>query len=59
MGLLSSILAVYLSESGHILRLPPDQKYKVVEPLWMLVKTHEGKESIEDLIIDLEPSISL
>ncbi len=57
--LVSTILAVYFSERRDVLILPPAEKHKVVESLWVLIQTHESEKSVDDLIIDLKPGISL
>lgn len=59
MGLVGPILAVNISEFRNVLRFPPTQKYKVVNSLRMLVKTHKSKQCIEYLIIYFKPCISL
>jgi hypothetical protein len=51
-GLAGSILAVYLPELMHVAGSPPAQQGEVVE-------AHEGEERVQDLVVHLEPRVSL
>lgn len=57
--LITPVLAVNLPEFRHVIAAPPAEEHEVVEPLGVLVETHEGEEAVEDLVVDLEPRVSL
>lgn len=58
-GLAGAVLAVDLPELEHVAGSPPAEERQVVEPPRVLVEAHESEESIQDLVVHLEPCVPL
>ena len=59
-GFMRSFFAVYLPKGCDIVfLLPSAEEDEVVKPFRVLVETHESEESVEDLVVDFEPDVSL
>lgn len=57
--LITPVLAVNLPKLSHVITPPPAEKHQVVKPFRVLVKTHESEETVENLVVDFEPRVSL
>lgn len=57
--LVTPVLAINFPKLSDVTALPSAEKHQVVEPFRVLVKTHEGEEPVEDLVVDFEPGVSV